>query len=217
MKTTQDCRRWREAIRSCVAEGSAGEEATQIQDHAAACADCRHYAEKLRAAVAGLRWLANQPANSSPGFRARWTRAVEDAALPRSPGQTMAALLDWCRVLVLRNRRPALAVGSLWILTLLFRLSAPDVSSPAPATAARSPVEIARALEGDQRLVAWRLRRSDPVPPAPRPAQPPQPRSQRLPARPAAQSDPPPDAHATVGLVPPGLIGRSDSPGSLPV
>ncbi len=83
MKTTQDCSRWREAIRAWVGEGVAGEQTAQIQDHLATCAECRRYAEELRAAAAGLRWLADQPVEPSPGFRARWTRAVEEAARPR--------------------------------------------------------------------------------------------------------------------------------------
>ena len=61
MKTVQDCSHWREAIRAWVGEGAAGEQAARIQSHLAACADCRRYAGELRAAAAGLRWLADRP------------------------------------------------------------------------------------------------------------------------------------------------------------
>jgi hypothetical protein len=213
----QNCSRWREGIRAWVAEGVAGAETAQIQDHLATCADCHHYAEELRAAAAGLRWLAEQQVDPSPGFRARWTQAVEDAARPRSFGEAPGALLAWWRELLLRNLRPALGVTSLWILALLFRLSTPEVSPATPDIAARSPVEIARALGVDQRLVAWHLWRWDPPPLAPRPPQPPQPRSGRFPTQPAAQSDHLPDAHATVESVFPNLVAQSDSPPLLPL
>jgi len=217
MKTGQTCNRWREAIRAWIGEGVAGEETAQFQDHLATCHECRRYAEDLRAATAGLRWLADQPVEPSSGFRARWTRAVEEAARPTSAGETVTALLDRWRELLMHNRRPALGVSSLWVLALLFRLSAPDVSPATPDTAARSPVEIARALKADQRLLAWHFWRLDPLPSPPRPPQPPRPRSERFPAQPAAQSDPPPDASATVETMFPNLIAHTKSPAPRPV
>ena len=152
-----DCDRWREAIRAWVGEGAAGDQSTQLQSHLATCGDCRRYAQELRAATAGLRWLAEQPVEPSPGFRARWTRAVEDAARPAGLGETATALAAWWRKLLLRNLRPALGVASLWILALLFRLSAPEVSSTAQMTTARSPVEIYRALKAPEQLLAGEL------------------------------------------------------------
>ena len=218
MNTLPNCGHWREAIRLQICGAWKGEEPARLETHLANCADCRHYAEELRAAAAGLRRLAAQRVDPSPGFRARWTQAVEDAARPRGFGETAAALLAWCRELLLRNLRPALGVASLWVLALLFRLSAPDVSPASPATAARSPVEIARALGADQRLVAWHLWRWDPLPLSPRPPQPPhQPRSERFPAQPAAQSDHLPNAHATVDSVFPNLVAQSGCPSLLPL
>ena len=217
MKTVQDCSCWREAIRAWVGEGGAGEQTAQIQKHLASCEGCRRYAEELQAAAAGLRWLADRPVAPSPGFRARWTRAVEEAARPADLGEIAAALAAWWRQWLVRNLRPALGMASLWILALLFRLSAPEVSPTPQTTAARSPVEIARALRADQSLLAWRFWRLDPLAPAPRPAQPSYPRSERSPAQPAAQSDPEPDAPATVEVAYPSLIARGDSPAPLPV
>ena len=217
MKPTQDCRRWREAIRLRTCGALQVEETTRLDTHLANCADCRHYAEELRAAAASLRWLADRPVEPSPGFRGRWTQAVGDAARPRGFGETAAALLAWWRELLLRNLRPTLGVASLWILALLFRLSAPDVSPATPDTAARSPVEIVRALRADQRLLAWHFWRWDPLPSAPRPARPPHPRSERLPAQPAVQSAHLPDASATVETMFPNLIAHTKSPAPRPV
>jgi hypothetical protein len=217
MNTTPDCSHWRQVIRTRSVEGLAGEEAARVETHLAGCAECRRYANELRAATGGLRWLASREVEPSAGFRACWTRAVAEAAPPGSPGDSVTALLDWCREAWRRNWRPALAMACLWLLALMFRLSAPGVASPAAATVARSPVEIARALDADQNLVAWHPRRSDPLPPAPRPTQPSQPRSQLPPAQPAAQFDLLPHTHATVSLMLPARTVRRSSAGSLPV
>jgi hypothetical protein len=212
MKTVQDCSRWREAILVWVGEGRAGEQQTQLQDHLAACPDCRDYANELRAATIGLLSLANGPVEPSPGFRGRWVQAVEDAARPAGAGETAAALAAWWRGLLLRNLRPALAVASVWMLVLLFRLTAPDVSPATQATAARSPLEIVRALEADQPLLAWQLwKRALQPAPLPRPLAP-QPRSEGSPAGPAAHSDLDPDAHTTVEVIYP---ARGNSPALL--
>jgi hypothetical protein len=184
-----DCSYWREAIRGWIGEGTAGEQPAQIQNHLAACPDCRRYAEQLQTAAAGLRWLADQPAEPSLGFRARWTRAVEDASQPAGMGEDVTTLAAWWRALLLRNLRPALGVASLWVLVLLFRLTAPELSTASSTTIARSPLEIVRALEADQPLLAWHLwKRALQPAPLPRPLAP-QPRSEGFPAGPAAQSD----------------------------
>ena len=195
-----------------VSEGLAGEQAARLQSHLAACADCRRYAEELRSATAGLRWLTSREVEPSPGFRARWTRAVEDAARPTGLRETAAALAAWWRELLLRNLRPALGVASLWILALLFRLSAPEVPPTTHTAEARSPVEIVRALETDQRLVAWHLWGWERSPAPPRHPQSPQPRSESVPAQPAAQLDHEPDAHTTAEIAFPNLVARGDSP-----
>src|ERR1017187_9476469 len=98
-----DCRRWREAIRLSVCETVAGEQTERIQSHLATCPDCRRYAEELRAATSGLRWLGSRNVEPRPGFRARWTRAVEEAARPSGFGATVGALVAWWRGLLLRN------------------------------------------------------------------------------------------------------------------
>ena len=206
-----DCDRWREAIRAWVGEALAGERTAQIQSHLATCPDCRHYAEELRAAAAGLRWLADRQVEPSPGFRARWTRAVEEAAQPGSVGETAAALVAWWRGLLPRNLRPALAMAPLWILAVLFKLSAPEVAPAAPTTAARSPVEIYRILGADNHLLARQFLGWDPGPVAPRKPQSVQPRGEGPPTQPAARWEPGPGADAAVCELFPNSIAHGDS------
>jgi hypothetical protein len=193
-----DCRRWREAIRSSVFETVAGEQAARVQSHLAACPECRHYAEELKAATAGLRWLGSRDVEPRPGFRARWTRAVEEAARPSTFGETAGAFIAWWHGLLLRNLRPALGVASLWILALVFRFSAPDVAPSPHTTMARSPVEIYQVLGGREQLMAGLPGRQFPVLGTPQKPHLSQPRSEGLPAKPAAYRDPQPGVCATV-------------------
>ncbi len=149
-------------------------------------ANTRHNCMPPPAACAGWPLGRVEP---SPGFRARWTRAVEEAARPYDSRQTGAALLGWWRGLLRRNLRPALAVASVWVLVLFFRLSAPGVSLSAQTPMARSPIEIYRALETRERLLATRLGHEQPTRAPRRGRHPAQPRSEGLPPWPTVQSD----------------------------
>jgi hypothetical protein len=189
MKTVQDCRGWREAVRVWISEGATGEQVDRIQNHLAGCGECRRYAGELRAAAAGLRWLSERPVEPSPGFRGRWLGAVEEAAQPRGFGETAAALAAWWRDWLLRNLRPALGVGSLWLLALMFRLSAPEVAPTAETVVARSPIEIYRVLKPEQQLLAGELGHAKGIGVAPRNQPPGRPRSEGLPSEPAAQRE----------------------------
>jgi hypothetical protein len=206
MKTGQPCRRRREAIHLRVCGALEGQEAARVEAHVAICVECRRYGEELQAAAAGLRWLGSRDVEPRPGFRARWTRAIQEAARPNSFEETADALATWGRGLLLRNFRPALGVASLWILTLIFRLSAPAVAPSTQSTAARSPVELFRALEDHTQLLARQIGSPSPAPIAPRSAHP---RRERAPSQPRAHWDhesgadvaalkllPPPIAHA---------------------
>lgn len=194
-----DCRRWREAIRLSTCDTPVDEQTARMQSHLAACPDCRHYAEELRSATAGLRWLGSRDVEPRPGFRGRWTRAVEEAARPSSFRETAGALVAWWRGLLLRNLRPALGVASLWILALLFRLSAPEVPGSTHTTAASSPIEIYRVLAVHERLLARQPMGQFPVPATPRTPPLTHPRSDRLPTQPSARWEHEPIVNLAVG------------------
>ena len=217
MKTAQDCNRWREAIRLRGGGALEAEAAALVETHLVACAECRRYAEEVQATAAGLRWLSSREIEPSAGFRTRWTQAVETAARPSDLGETAAALAAWWRGLLLRNLRPALGVASLWILALLFRLSAPDVSPSTHSTAARSPVEIYRALGGHEQLLAGHLGRQFPAPNTPQKSHLGQPRSEGLPAQPAARWEHGPGMDAAVCELFPNPITHGNPSKLLPV
>jgi hypothetical protein len=115
-------------------------------------------------------------------------REVEAEAEPRSFGETAAALAAWWRDWLLRDLRPAAAVASLWILALLFRLSAPEVAPTAETAVARSPIEIYRVLKAEQQLLG-ELGQAKGIWVAPRSEPPARPRSEGLPTEPAAQRE----------------------------
>jgi hypothetical protein len=145
------CRECREAIfldavGPLPAEARARAARLDLEKHLADCVACRAYSNDLRATTRGLRHLGALPLKPSPGFRQRWTRAVESASQPAPWVRLLAGLLDWSRLMWLRNRRIMSALAPLWVLILVFRLASPDVGRPARITPARSPLEIARAL-----------------------------------------------------------------------
>ena len=217
MKTVHHCSYRREAIRLRACGSLGAEEAAQVEAHRASCAECRLYAGELQAATAGLHWLSSRDVEPRPGFRARWTQAVEEAARPSSFRESAAALVTWGRGLLLRNLRPALGVATLWILTLLFRLSAPEVAPPPPTTTARSPVEIYRVLAVYEQLLAGQLMRQFPFPALPRTPPLTQPRSDKLPTQPSARWEHEPVVNRAVGQLLPIPIAHGNSFALLPV
>ena len=128
------------------------EQRLDMERHLANCAGCQVCSSELRATTEGLRHLSARPVNPSADFRARWTTAVRSVEQPGSLARVVAGLMEWSRLMVLRNRRALSALAPVWILILLFKLTAPDVGQPAPLTEARSPVEIFRALKAENNM-----------------------------------------------------------------
>jgi hypothetical protein len=180
------CSRWREAIRLELSGASESAQMDSLQRHLANCEGCRRYADDLQRVATGLRGLADQRAEPSPGLRARWTQAVEQAAEPISMGQAAAALFARFCGLLQQNLRPALAVASLWFIALLLRVTAPDVSPATQTAAARSPVEIFQALRASGQLLANAPRQFVPAALVPHKARSTHPRTEGLPLAPSA-------------------------------
>ena len=148
MRTRDElCRECREVIFLDAVGPLPAERRLALEKHLADCVACRAYSIELRATTGGLRHLASLPVKPSPGFRHRWTRAVERANQPAPLVGLLAGLLDWSRLMWRRNRRILSALAPVWVLILVFRLTSPDVGRPARITPARSPLEIARALK----------------------------------------------------------------------
>jgi hypothetical protein len=148
----QTCRKCRAAIMLDAVGALPTEQRVAIEQHLANCVDCRAYSSKLRATTEGLRHLSARSVKPSANFRERWTTAVESANKSGSLVRAVAELIEWSRLMVLRNRRAISALAPVWVLILVFKLTAPDVGQPAPTTMARSPIEIFRAIKAGNNL-----------------------------------------------------------------
>ncbi len=176
MIVNRECRRCRQAIDLWVGDSQVAKPAPEIESHLTSCGECRRYAEEHQAATAGLRWLSTRRVEPTPGLRSRWTTAVEEAAKPSGVAEAGVALLAWGRSLLLRNRKPLLALAPVWILIVLFKISAP--AARPPTVAARSPFEIFHILKAQEQLMADRSQSDSMAPAVRRRAEPVQPRSQ---------------------------------------
>lgn len=143
----QACRKCREAIRLDAAGALPEEQRSVSEKHLANCTDCQAYTKQLRAAAEGLKHLSWRPVRPSANFRERWTAAVESSGRPGSLAQAVADLIERGRLMVWPSRRALAALAPVWVLILVFKLTAPDVGKPSPATMACSPVEVFRALK----------------------------------------------------------------------
>jgi hypothetical protein len=167
------CEKCREAIRLGVMDALPAEQRAAVDQHQAACADCRAYEQGLRAAAAGLRRLATRPVEPSPHFRARWTAAVRRADAPGSLAETLAVLAAWSRQFVWANRRALAVLGPVWLLILVFRLTAPEVGRVSPTIEARSPVDLVLAMKAqERRWIAFEHSYREPEPARPPAASP---------------------------------------------
>lgn len=166
MKTRDEtCRKCREAIILDAAGALPAEQRPAFERHLADCVDCRTCSNELRATVEGLRRLSARPVKPSADFHERWTTAIQNAGQPWSLAQAVAEVAEWCRLLVLRNRRALSALAPVWVLILVFKLTAPDVGQPPPMTMARSPIEIYRVLKaGNTMQIAFDRLYREPAP-----------------------------------------------------
>ena len=147
------CRQCRQAIRLQFEGARAPEAMVQIQTHLAGCSGCRSFANELHAAAADLQALGSQDVEPAPGFRARWTAAVNDARRPAHSSPTWAEVVDWCRSLLQRNRKPLFALAPVWVLILLLKVTAPSIEATNTQIVSRSPGEVVSLLKAELQLL----------------------------------------------------------------
>jgi hypothetical protein len=165
-KPDQNCQNCREAIMLDAVSALPAEQRVAIEQHLAGCVDCRVRASELRGTTGNLRRLSERPVRPGTNFRNRWITAVQSANQPWSLAQAVAGWMQWGRLVVLQNRRAMSALASVWVLILVFKLTAPDVGQPPPMTMARSPVEIFRALKaGNNMQIVFDRMEQEPAPP----------------------------------------------------
>ena len=147
------CQQCRQAIRLQLEGASAPEQTAQIETHLADCSACRSHANEVRAAAAALQALGSQEIEPRPGFRARWTAAVNEARQPVRSAPAWVEVVEWCGSLLQRNRKPLLALAPVWVLILLLKVTAPGIEATNAQTVSRSPIEVVSALKAEIRLL----------------------------------------------------------------
>jgi anti-sigma factor RsiW len=152
----KSCGRYRRNL--CLLAGGAlsGPEKAAMENHLAACADCRKYFDELQAVTAPLRsWEENfsriQP---NPTIQRQWARAVQTVSRP-GPVRRLTparALLDWWQEVIWSSRRVWVGLAAVWIVLLVVNLSGRE-QSPAIAKSGPSTAMI-MALRDQQRILA---------------------------------------------------------------
>jgi len=177
------CGRHRQSI--CLLAGGAlsEPERSEVENHLAACVDCRKYCNEIGKVVASLaNWEENfrriEPDHIS---RIRWAKAVEAAAGPAPVCRLtpIMAFCEWWHDMIWPCRRIWAGLAAVWVLIFVFNFSQRDKSEIlARKTPPPSP-EMILAFRQQQRLLAELIGSSETraAEPPPKPLLP-QPRSE---------------------------------------
>lgn len=150
------CGRYRRDL--CLLAGGAlpAPERDAIENHLAACADCRKYYDEIKAVTVPLtNWEGNfahlQPSQTA---QRRWAGAVQAASGPglvRRPTPAMA-FRDWWHDVIWPCRRIWTGMAAVWVVILAANVSLHEQS---PAIAKSGPsTEMIMALKDQQRILA---------------------------------------------------------------
>ncbi len=150
------CRRHRRNI-SLLAAGALSEtEKDAVENHFAACADCRKYFEEVKAVTVPLANLAGsvpqlQPSQSA---QARWSRAVQAAGRlepVRRPAPAMA-FREWWEDAIQPHRRIWAGLAAVWVILLVGNLSLPNHAQKLAGKS--TSLEMITAFKDRQKILA---------------------------------------------------------------
>lgn len=155
------CRCYRRSL-CLLASGELREpEKDEIENHLAACADCRKYYTEIKAVTTSLvdweRGLAH--IRPSQWARNRWARAilaVETGAQTGARGPTRPAdvLREWWHDVIWPCRRTWTALAALWVLILIGNVSLRDNQHAVMAKSPARAQEVIMALRDRQSILA---------------------------------------------------------------
>ena len=128
---------------------------TAVENHLAACADCRSHFHELKAVIAPLaNWEDHfariQP---DPAVQQHWARAIQTAARP-AQGRRLTpatAFRDWWQDVIWSSRRIWAGLAAVWLVLLAVNFSGRDHS---PALVQKS------SLPPAEMIMAWRQQAS---------------------------------------------------------
>ena len=152
------CRRYRRDL--CLLAGGAltAPERDAIENHLAACADCRQYYDELKAVTAPLEnWEDNfsrlQP---DPAVQRQWARAIQAAARPEPTCRLTpaTAFRDWWLDVIWSSRRIWAGLAAVWVVLLAVNFSGRDHSQTLARKSPPSSPEMIMAFRQQERLLA---------------------------------------------------------------
>jgi anti-sigma factor RsiW len=156
------CGKQRQPLSLLAAGVLTASERAAAEAHLAACTDCRRYFEEIRTLSRTLSsWSQATPdMEPTPAWHDRWTRSIhsEKRKSAWQPIASQASMptpsVTWWQAL-LTGRRGALAgLAGVWMLTLFFWLTAPEVSQTASQGALPAPRELIQAFMMRERLLS---------------------------------------------------------------
>jgi anti-sigma factor RsiW len=177
------CGRHRQSICLLASGALSGPERSRVENHLAACADCRKYCDEIKKmAVPLANWEGNfRHIEPDQIIRMRWAKAVEAAAEPapvRRPTPIMA-IIEWWHDMIWPCRRiwAGLVVG--WVVILAVNFSMRDNSQTKAMKSSPPSPEMIMAFQQQERLLAELIGPSETHNAEPPKLFLPQPRSQR--------------------------------------
>ena len=183
MKRFFNCSEYHESL--CLLASSALPESdrVEIENHLAACADCKNYYDEIRKVAVPLANWEKEFAHIAPDYalQMRWANAVRTAGEPKSVRTLWPALAlrtAW-RELIWPCRRTWAGLAAAWLGIAVFNLSHPDHREIVTGKSTTPPGEMRLALQEQRRILAEIIGPSLSLSPAEPPRRPNnQPRSQ---------------------------------------
>lgn len=136
------------------------QERAHVDNHLAACPDCRSYSEEVKRVAAPLvQWeMGFSQVGAGPAAEARWAKDFSRALEPVRPTRfaLLFSILEWAHDLFWPLRRIWAGFAMVWLAILAFNVS---TRGPAPSQAmqaSRPPLNLVRAyLDGGGFAAEW--------------------------------------------------------------
>ena len=177
------CGRYRQSI-CLLASGALSEpERSRVENHLAACADCRKYCDETRKVAAPLANWEDNFRHIEPDqiIRMRWAKAVEAAAEPVPVRRLtpIMAIIEWWHDMIWPCRRIWAGLAAVWVVILAVNLSMRDNSQTKAMKSSPPSPEMIMAFQQQERLLAELIGPNETRNAEPPKLSLPQPRSQR--------------------------------------
>lgn len=152
------CGRYRQSL--CLLAGGAlpEPEKDEIENHLAACADCRKYYQEIKTVTEPLTNWAGNFARLQPGpaVQTRWARAVQAAGGPEPVRRLtpLMAFCGWWHDMIWPCRRTWAGLAAVWVVILAGNYSLQNHSPSLAAKSPPPPQEMLMSFKDQQKILA---------------------------------------------------------------